>query len=217
MRESKVLGIRRREERTRKWDVESWRRASWRVPGLWVSQVCAVEIHWRIMKGRIWKHLVSDGSFFFGASRVPVRFLGSEGKIQGSAFSFLHKCLMWGEIFQPCAAALAPVACSTQVCCTHSLSSRHLLSQQIHHFLASCLLGAAKERCLFLLVKQINADIMHCQRFFCTCKWLLLPLALLNNQLYDYLHFVAHCFLPPHRSNWRRWLNLLLVIPVSWF
>lgn len=71
------------------------------------------------------------------------------------------------------------------------------MSQQIHHFLASCLLGAAKERCLFLLVKQINADIMHCQRFFCTCKRLLLPLALLNNQLYDYLHFVAHCFFTP--------------------
>lgn len=31
---------------------------------------------------------------------------------------------------------------------------------------STCFLGAAQEGCFFLLVKQINADIMHHQRFF---------------------------------------------------
>lgn len=81
---------------------------------------------------------------------------------------------------------------------------------------STCFLGAAQEGCFFLLVKQINADIMHHQRFFYQCKQLLLPLALINNQLRDHLCFLARCFLPPHRGNQRRWLNFLSIIPVPW-
>lgn len=62
---------------------------------------------------------------------------------------------------------------------------------------STCFLGAAQEGCFFLLVKQINADIMHHQRFFYQCKQLLLPLAFINNQLRDHLCFLAHCFFTP--------------------
>lgn len=55
----------------------------------------------------------------------------------------------------------------------------------------------AREGCFLLLVKQINADIMRCQRIFYQFKQLLLPLVLINNQLCDHLRFLAHYFLPP--------------------
>lgn len=137
-------------------------------------------------------------------------------------FSFFNKqgLIRWKTSW-PCAAAPPPIAGSRQVCWRCYLNSSTTAPAREtagSSWLGSstCFLGAAQEGCFIPLVKQINADIMHHQRFFYQCKQLVLPLALINNQLCDHLCFLAHYFLPPHRGNQRRWLNFLSIIPVPW-
>lgn len=75
-------------------------------------------------------------------------------KFREALFPFcINRVYYEGRFFDPALQPWQLYQHRRQVCCTRSFNSRHLLAQQIHHFLASCLLGAAQERCLFLLVK----------------------------------------------------------------
>lgn len=51
-------------------------------------QICAIRVHQRNRKSRIWKHRAPDGTCFSKASPVHISCLGSECKFQGPAFHF---------------------------------------------------------------------------------------------------------------------------------
>lgn len=77
--EKKIFGVRKREVRTKQWEIKKSKLKSPRSMPLKFTK--------RGTK-KIWKHGAPDGTCFSGASPIPLSCLGSWCKFQGSAFHF---------------------------------------------------------------------------------------------------------------------------------